>query len=88
MVSMTGKDLIIYILKNNLENEIILADGIFMGMMSAEEAAVKFNVGVSTVEAWYKLGMLPGFMFGGSLYFMKDVTDPSIKNNQGVDCNG
>lgn len=89
MVSMTGKELIIYILQNNLEDEVVLSNGIFTGIMNVEEAALKFNVGVATIGAWYRLGMLPGFTLGGSIFFMKDVKNPMLdKNNQGADCNG
>lgn len=88
MVTMTGKELIIYILENDLENEVVFANGIPTCMMTAQEAAEKFEVGVSTVQAWYQLGMLPGFALGDVLYFRKDVADPRIKNNKGVDCNG
>ena len=46
---MTGKDLIIYILQNNLEDEVVLKEGFFVGFMDQNEAAVKFNVGVWTI---------------------------------------
>lgn len=88
MVSMTGKELIIYILQNDLENEVVFSNGVITCMMSEQEAAEKFKVGVSTVRAWYQLGMLPGFMSGDVLYFLRDVADPRVKNDQGVDCNG
>lgn len=73
---MTGKDLIIYILENNLENEIVIKDGVFLWFMTEEEAAVKFNVGVSTIKAWYACGMLSGTKIGDRIYFMKNVRDP------------
>ena len=57
---MTGKELILYILQNNLENTIVLQDGFFVGFMTEEEAAVKFNVGVSTIRAWYYCNWLKG----------------------------
>lgn len=89
MVSMTGKELIIYILQNNLEDEVVLSNGIFTGIINVEQAAAKFGVGVATVRAWYQLGMIPGFTLGGSIFFMKDVENPMLdKNNQGADCNG
>lgn len=73
---MTGKDLIIYILENNLENEVVIKDGVFLWFMTEEEAAVKFNVGVSTIKAWYACGMLSGTKIGDRIYFMKNVRDP------------
>ena len=83
---MTGKELILYILQNNLENTIVLEDGFFIGFMTEEEAAVKFGVGTATIRAWYHCKMLKGTMIGGSLYFCKDVADPriTIQNGNGA----
>lgn len=88
MVSMTGKEMIIYILEHDLENEVVFENGVFKFVMSEYEAATKFEVGVSTIRTWYHLDMMPGFKIGDVLYFRKDVVDPRIKNNQGADCNG
>lgn len=73
---MTGKELILYILQNNLEDTIVLDDGFFVGFMTEEEAAVKFGVGVGQIRAWYICKMLKGNKIGDSLYFRKDVADP------------
>ena len=69
---MTGKDLIIYILQNNLENEEVIKNGIFVWFMTEEEAAIEFNVGVATIRAWYEVGLLPGEKIGNSIFFLKD----------------
>ena len=76
---MTGKELILYILHNNLEDVIVLNGGVFIGFMTEEEVAVKFNVGTATVRAWYYCGRIKGTQIGDSLYFPKDVADPRIK---------
>ena len=73
---MTGKELILYILQNDLENEIVVKDGVFIWLMTEEEAAVKFDVGVSTIRAWYTCGMLSGTKLGDRLYFLRNVCDP------------
>lgn len=74
---MTGKELIIYILTNDLENEeVINADGIFVGFMGEKEAATKFGVGVATVRAWYTCGYLKGFAVGDSIFFLRNAPDP------------
>lgn len=73
---MTGRDLILYILQNNLENEVVIKDGIFIWLMSEEEAAVKFEVGVAQVRAWYVTGMLDGTKIGDHLYFLRNASDP------------
>ena len=73
---MTGRDLIIYIMQNNLEDEVVLKDGFFVGFMDENEAAAKFSVGVETIRVWYSLRMLDGIRVGKKLYFFKNVPDP------------
>lgn len=76
---MTGKELILYILQNNLENTVVLENGIFTGFMTEQEAAVKFCVGVATIRAWYQCRWIDGTKIGDSLYFRKDIADPRVK---------
>lgn len=76
---MTGRDLIVYILNNNLENEEVFKDGIFFGLIDENEVAIKFDVGVATVKAWYDLNMIKGIKIGDSIFFLKDVDDPRKK---------
>ena len=73
---MTGKELIMYILQNNLENEVVIKDGNFVWFMSDDEAAIKFGVGVATIKAWYDCGMLSGTKIGDHLYFFRNTDDP------------
>lgn len=49
---MTGRDLIIYILKNELEDETV-------SFMTMSEAAVKFHVGIETIRVWIQRGQIP-----------------------------
>ena len=65
---MLGRDLIMYILQNNLENEPIFKDGSLLGMITADEAAIKLHVGLATIKAMYKLGHLDGVEINGNLY--------------------
>lgn len=65
---MTGKDLIAYILANNLENEPVFKDGKFIGFITAGEAAEKFNVGLATIFVWVTQKRLDGFIFGDKVY--------------------
>lgn len=76
---MTGKDLILYILQNNLEDTVVFGDDFFSGFMTIREAAVKYEVGEATIRVWYQYDMLPGFKMGDSLYFRKDAEDPRVK---------
>ena len=73
---MTGKDLIIYILKNNLEDEVIFDNGRFINFLNEQEISAKFGVGVETIKVWCKLDWLPHIIIGDSLLFPEDVTDP------------
>lgn len=73
---MTGRELIFYIMQNNLEDEVVLKDGFFVGFMDENEAAVKLGVGVETIKAWYSLNWLDGFKVGEKLYFLKNMPDP------------
>ena len=78
---MTGRELIIYIMQNGLENDEVLKDGIFIGLMDEKEAALKFGVGTGTIRTWWVMRKLPGFYLNDSLYFFKDVKDPR-KNDE------
>lgn len=62
---MTGKELILYILLNDLEDEVIDKDGKLLGFITVEEMAIKRGVGVETVTAWIKLGQINGITIGG-----------------------
>ena len=73
---MTGKELILYILENDLENEDVIKDGVFIWLMDEKEAAIKFDVGVATVRAWYACGQLDGTKIGDQLYFLRNAKDP------------
>ena len=75
---MTGKELILYILQNNLEDTVVLDGCVFLGFITEDEMAVKFDVGVETVRAWYQCRMIEGSKIGDSLYFRKDIADPRI----------
>lgn len=73
---MTGKELIIYILQNNLEDTEVLTDNGFTIFMNEQEAAAKFGVGVETVRSWYLMNMLPGIRMADSIFIVKNATDP------------
>lgn len=73
---MTGRDLILYILENHLEDEVVIENGVFVWLMSEEEAAVKFGVGVAQIRAWYMCKMLSGTKIGDRLYFLRSTADP------------
>ena len=65
---MTGKDLIIYILTNNLENEPVYKDGKFIGFITAGEAAIKLDVGVATIYTMVHRKQIPGIIIGDTVH--------------------
>lgn len=71
---MTGRELIQYILSNNLENEPVCVDGTFVGFISIEDVAVELKAGVATVNTLYLLGKLDGFNIGDNVY----ISVPSV----------
>ena len=73
---MTGRDLIIYILQNNLEDKQVFDNGVFLGFMNEMEAAIKFEVGIATIRTWYELYMLEGINIGGTLYIPANAKSP------------
>ena len=75
-MTMTGRDLIIYILQNNLEDVPISFDGGFLNLLSEEEAAAKFGVGKATVRLWFKRGMIKGVKIGEEIYIYPDTKSP------------
>lgn len=83
---MTGKELIIYILENNLENTEIFKDGKFIGLMTEEEAAEKFEVGVSTIRVWVKMNLLKDVVIYDKRYIPANAADPRLIMGGGVVC--
>lgn len=68
---MTGRDLIVYILSNNLENEPVFKDGKFIGCITAGEAAAKMGVGVATILTWIGQGRLEGTLINEDVVLVR-----------------
>lgn len=82
---MTGRDLIIYILQHDLEDEDIFKDGKFALGVSLEKAAEQFSVGVETIKAWLELGWLKGVKINDDQYVFPDVPVLKESNGEGDD---
>lgn len=65
---MTGRELIIYILENGLEDEPVFENGKFIGFITAQEAAARMNVGVATVGVLLNQGLIEGVKIGDVIY--------------------
>lgn len=75
---MTGRDLIIYILQNNLEDKPVFEDGKLLNLMTLQEAALKFGVGTATVEFWFRANMIKGVVVGENIYILADSYPMSL----------
>lgn len=69
---MTGKELIMYILENDLEGIDIFKEA----LLTEKEAAIQFGVAKATVKAWRSFGLLKGLNIKGEPYIFKNQTDP------------
>ena len=76
---MTGKDLILYILMNDLEDVPVLDDGRFIGFMTEDEAAVKFGVTTATVRVWINQGTIEGYRINENIYIPCDTVNPMLR---------
>lgn len=65
---MTGRDLVIYILQNNLEDKPVFEDGKLLGFMNINEAALKWGVGTATIKLWFDAKIIDGFKIGEEIY--------------------
>lgn len=66
---MTGRELILFILENRLEDRPITdSDGKLVALLTIEEAASKFEVGVGTVVAWVGMGYIKHISINGVCY--------------------
>ena len=74
---MTGRELIMYILENHLEDEPVFQNGTFIGYVSDVKLAEMLGVGVATVHTWILLGhvkyaiMIGDTMFVPTIYVME-----------------
>ena len=73
---MTGRDLIMYILENHLEDEELFKDGKIPGLMTYEEAAVKFGVGKETISAWTQLEYIHHIKLKEGSYILYKTESP------------
>ena len=71
---MTGRDLIIYILSNGLEDKPIFENGKVLGFMNEVEAASKFGVGLATIKVWCDCDVIDHVTIGNRTYIPVNAT--------------
>ena len=81
-LAMTGRQLIIFILENNLENIEIVDAGKLKGVMTLDKAAVKWDTGVHTLKALFSMGKIPGIEIDGTIYIYEWAENPFKKENK------
>ena len=76
MLNITGKDLMLYIIKNELyDKPLVNKDGRFFGAMTVEEAALRYKVGISTIRVYCKHGILHSVNIDGKLWIFPPVKE-------------
>lgn len=75
---MTGRELILYILENGLENEPVFKNGQFIGFVTPTEVAINCNVGTATVHAWIHQGRIPSVGVLEGMYIPATYTPPMV----------
>lgn len=72
---MTGRELILYILANGLENEPVFKDGKPIGYITESEAAYTLGVGTAVVRQYVAMGWIEGLRLGEVLYIPANFTE-------------
>lgn len=87
---MTGRELIMYILENHLEDEPVFSDGTFIGFVSDLKFAEMLGVGLATVHVWNAMGCIEGAITIGNNLHIPIKYATQVKNSkietQGSDC--
>ena len=77
---MTGRELIMYILENHLEDEPVFQNGTFVGYMSDVKFAEILGVGVATVRAWIMMGRIKDAIMIGDVMFVPTICINTLKS--------
>ena len=77
---MTGRELIMYILENHLEDEPVFQNGTFVGYVSDVKFAEMLGVGVATVRAWIMMGRIKDAIMIGDAMFVPTIYINGLKS--------
>ena len=84
---MTGRELIVYILSNNLEDKEVIEDGKLLGHIRDIDLAKEFNCGVATIHAHIQIGDVKAFKLGNTYYIPKPIkvsTTYKFRKDEGI----
>ena len=77
---MTGRELIMYILENHLEDEPVFQNGTFIGYVSDAKLAEMLGVGVATIHTWILLGRVKDAIMIGDTMFVPAIYINTLKS--------
>ena len=78
---MNGKELMVYILENDLlDTPMLDEDGIPIWLMTVAEAAAKFDVGSYTIRTWIIEDKLNYEFVNGRYHIYRNAKDPRTEN--------
>ena len=77
---MTGRELIMYILENHLEDEPVFQNGTFVGYVSDVKFAEILGVGVATVRAWIMMGRIKDAIMIGDAMLVPTIYINTLKS--------
>ena len=77
---MTGRELIMYILENHLEDEPAFQNGTFIGYVTDVKFAEMLGVGVATVRAWIMIGRVKDAIMIGDAMFVPAIYISALKS--------
>jgi hypothetical protein len=78
---MTGRELILYILQNGLEDSPVFKDGKLIGHLTVSEAAAKCGFGTATVRTWVVNKMID-YVKIGDVIFIPYNFEPPVKKHK------
>ena len=76
---MTGRELVIFIMENGLEDSKLFEDGTpGEGFHSLIDAAHKFDVGEATIKVWCERNLIQSVKIGDTYYVPKSAKRPNL----------
>lgn len=73
---LTGKDIILFILENNLVDKVLITkENLSNFLVDSDKVAEHFGVGIFTVKGLHDLGKIHGIKIDGDLYFPKSILE-------------
>lgn len=80
---MNGRELIIYIMENHLEDRPVYNNGKFIGFLRPEEAAIKMGTGPATTKTLLQLGQIDGIEIPKGTVMIADNSKLTRRDDKG-----